>query len=201
MSVIAVARRYAEALADAATERNQVEQIDRDVRIFAEMMKSNRELHDLFASPIVSQTDKLKVLEALIDRLLPDAGTTTIGEHKAGHLRASRMTANLLRTLLSHHRLHHLAVVYEQFRREINERKGLIVAEVTTATEVGAAEQAKLGRTLEQMTGKQVEFKFKTDAALIGGVVTRIGSVVYDGSVRTQLQEIRERLKQGDSAI
>jgi F-type H+-transporting ATPase subunit delta len=67
--------------------------------------------------------------------------------------------------------------------------------------QVGASEQARLGQTLEQMTGKQVEFKFNTDPSLIGGVVTRIGSVVYDGSVRTQLQAIKERLKRGDSAI
>ena len=184
MSVIAIARRYAEALADVATARNQVEQIDNEVRVFAEMMKSSVELHDVFASPTVSQTDKLRVLEALIART-----------------RTGQMTANLLRTMLSHYRLHHLAAVYEQFRREMNERNGLIVAEVTTAAEVGAAEQAKLGRTLEQMTGKQVEFKFKTDASLIGGLVTRIGSIVYDGSVRSQLQEIKERLKQGDNAI
>ncbi len=184
MSVVAVARRYAEALADVATDHNQVEHIDNEVRVFAEMMKSSRELHDTFASPIVSQSDKLKVLEALLAR-------TSTGQ----------LTANLFRTMLSHYRLHHVAEVYEQFRREINERKGLIVAEVTTAVEVGASEQAKLGRTLEEMTGKQVEFKFKTDPSLIGGVVTRIGSVVYDGSVRTQLQEIKEKLKQGETVV
>ena len=116
MSVVAVARRYAEALADVATDHNQVEHIDNEVRVFAEMMKSSRELHDTFASPIVSQSDKLKVLEALIAR-------TATGQ----------LTANLFRTMLSHYRLHHVAEVYEQFRREINERKGLIVAEVTTA--------------------------------------------------------------------
>jgi F-type H+-transporting ATPase subunit delta len=87
----------------------------------------------------------------------------------------------------------------EQFRRVINERQGLIVAEVTTAAEVGHDDQQRLGRTLERMTGKRVEFKFKTDPALIGGVVTRIESVVYDGSVRTQLREIKERMKQGES--
>jgi F-type H+-transporting ATPase subunit delta len=184
MSVAVVARRYAEALADVATARNQVELIDGEVRVFAEMLKASPELHGMFASPIVSQTNKLKVLEALIAR-------TRIGQ----------MTANLLRTMLSHYRLHHLAEVYAQFRREMNERKGLVPAEVTTATEVGAAEQARLGRTLEQMTGSQVELKFKTDPALIGGVMTRIGSVVYDGSVRTQLLGIKERLKQGDKSI
>ncbi len=181
MSVITIARRYAEALADVAMARNQVDQIDREVSVFAEMIGSSGELHDLFASPIVSSTDKRRVLDALIDRVA-----------------AGQMTANLLRTMLSHYRLHHLGEVYEQFRREMNERKGLVVAEVTTASEVGASEQKRLGITLEKMTGKQVEFKFKTDPSLIGGVVTRIGSVVYDGSVRTQLREINERLKQGE---
>jgi len=184
MSVIAIARRYADALADVAIAKNQVEQIDNEVRIFAEMVKSSPELHDMFASPVVTQSDKLKVLEALIART-----------------KTGQMTANLLRTMLSHYRLQHVPEVYEQFRREMNERTGLIIAEVTTANQVGAAEQAKLGRTLERMTGKRVEFKFKTDPSLIGGVVTRIGSVVYDGSVRTQLQEIKERLKQGEIAI
>ena len=184
MSVIAIARRYAEALADVAIAHNQVEQIDNELRVFAEMVSSSRELHDIFASPIVSQNDKLRVLEALIART-----------------RTGQLTANLLRTMLTHYRLHHAAEVYEQFRREINERKDLIIAEVTSADEVGAAERVKLGRTLEQITGRRVEFKFKTDASLIGGIVTRLGSVVYDGSVRTQLQGIRERLKQADSAI
>ena len=182
MSVTAIARRYAEALADVAIDRNQVEQIDAELRVFSEMIRSNRELYDLFASPIVSQTDKLKVLEALISRV----GT-------------GKLTANLLRTMLGHYRLQHASEVYEQFRREINERKGLITAEVTTASEVGAAEQAKLGSTLEKLTGKRVEFKFKTDPALIGGVVTRVGSVVYDGSVRTQLKEIKEKLTSGET--
>jgi F-type H+-transporting ATPase subunit delta len=184
MSVIAIARRYAEALADVATARNQVEKIDDDVRVFAEMIASSPELHDIFASPIVSKTDKLRVLEALIERMRPD-----------------QMTANLLRTMLSHDRLHYLSEVYAQFRRAMNEREGLIVAEVTTSAEVGRAEHEILGRTLERMTGKRVEFKFTIDPSLIGGVVTRIGSVVYDGSVRTQLQEIKGQLKHGDSAI
>ena len=181
MSVTTVARRYAEALADVAIAHNQVEQIDKELRVFSELVRSNRELYELFASPIVSQTDKLKVLEALISRV----GT-------------GKMTANLLRAMLSNYRLQYAPEVYEQFCREMNERKGLVTAEVTTASEVGAAEQAKLGRTLEKMTGKRVEFKFRTDPSLIGGVVTRIGSVVYDGSVRTQLQEIKETLKQGE---
>ena len=180
MSVIAIARRYAEALADVAIERNQVEQIDNDLRVFVEMMRGSRELHDLFANPIVSQTNKARVLDVLIARTRP-----------------GRMTANLFRTMLNHYRLHHLDVVYEQFRREINERQGKVLAEVTTAHAVNPADQERLSRELTAITGKQVEFEFRTDPAIIGGVVTRIGSVVYDGSIRTQLQEIKHRLKEG----
>jgi len=184
MSVVAVARRYADALADVASARNEVDQIDREVLLFADMLKTSHELRDVFASPIISLADKRRVLDALIDRIRP-----------------GQMTINLLRTMLSHYRLQYLAVMHEQFRRVINERKGLIIAEVTTAGEFDSAAQQKLASTLERMTGKQIEFKFKTDPSLIGGVVTRLGSVVYDGSVRTQLKEIKERLKQGDTAI
>jgi F-type H+-transporting ATPase subunit delta len=184
MSVATVSRPYAEAMADVAIERNQVEAIDGELRAFAETVKASRELYDVFSSPIVSPPDKLSLLDALIGRL--NTGT---------------LTANLLRAMLTHYRLHYIAEVYEQFRRRINERKGLIIAEVASAGEIGSSEQAKLGHTIEQMTGKQVEFKFTTDPSLIGGVVTRIGSVVYDGSVRTQLLAIKERLKRGDAAI
>ena len=184
MSVVTIARRYAEALADVATARNQVDQIDSELRVFAEMMKISPELHHTFANPIVSQSDKQKVLEALVQRT-----------------KASQLTANLLRTMLTNYRLQHVAVVYEQFRQEINRRKGLIAAEVTTATTVGDAERVKMSRTLQQLTGSQVEITYKTDPSLIGGVVTRIGSVVYDGSVRTQLQEIKGRLKRGETGV
>ena len=184
MSTLAIARRYAEALADVATARDQVDDIDRDVLQFVEMMRSNRELLGLFASPIISQTDKRRVLDALTERV-----------------RTGRLTVNLLRTMLSHYRLHHLADVLSQYRRVINQRKGRVIAEVTTASEFGEPQREKLVRALEQVTGKHVELDFRTDPALIGGVIARIGSTVYDGSVRTQLAGFKERLKRGEIAI
>jgi F-type H+-transporting ATPase subunit delta len=180
MSATTVARRYAEAMADVAIAHNIVDQVDAELRVFAGMMRESRELADVFASPVLPQADKGRVLEALIARARP--GT---------------FTANLLRAMLNNGRLPLIPDVYEQYRRLINERRGVVVAEVTTAQPLNAQEQAQLSQRLQAMTGKQVEFQFKTDAALIGGVITRIGSVVYDGSVRTQLQEIEQRLKAG----
>lgn len=180
MSVTAVARRYAEALADVALAQNQVEQIDGEIALFAGMMKESRELYDVFASPALSPDDKSRVLDALIKRAKP-----------------SRWTANLLRTMLRHYRLHILGTVHEKFRDEINRRRGIVIAEVTTAAPAGELEREALARRLQVLTGKQVQLNFTSDPDLIGGVVARIGSVVYDGSIRTQLESIKHKLKEG----
>jgi F-type H+-transporting ATPase subunit delta len=180
MSIVAIARRYAEALADVAIAHNQVEQMDAEVGAFAQMIRDSRELYDVFASPVVSQEQKLSVLDAIVERT-----------------GLSAMIANLLRTMLSHYRLHDLTVVHEQFRRAINRRRGIALAEVTTAVPASQAAQEMLTRKLQELVGKQVQIQFKTDPALIGGAVTRLESVVYDGSIRTQLQTVKQRLKEG----
>jgi F-type H+-transporting ATPase subunit delta len=181
MSASTVARRYAEALADAAIARNQLDQVEQELRGFAELMKSSNQLLELIASPIVSQNDKAKVLDAIIERVKP-----------------GQLTTNLLRLLLKHYRLHQLAVIAERFSREVNKRKGIAIVEVSTALPVASPDQASLSGSLERLLGKKVHLQFKTDASLIGGVVTRTGSTVYDGSIRTQLQEIKQRLREGD---
>jgi F-type H+-transporting ATPase subunit delta len=178
--VLAISRRYAEALADVALANDQVELLDSEVGAFARMMRDSRELYDAFASPVISLDDKGRVLEALIARLKPSA-----------------KTANLLRTMLRHYRLHNLPEVHEQYRNAINRRRGIALAEVTTASPISQAEQETLRGKLKELTGKQVQVDFKTDSSLIGGVVTRIESVVYDGSIRTQLQAVKQRLKEG----
>jgi F-type H+-transporting ATPase subunit delta len=181
MSVTTIARRYAEAAADVAIAKNQVEQIDAELNAFATLMKSNRELYEVFASPVLSNEQKGKVLKALVERTKP-----------------SQTTANLLKVMLANYRLHILDAVYQQFKRQINERKGLVNVEVTTAQDLNADEQDILNRRLQELTGKQVQIHFKTDAALIGGVVTKIGSVEYDGSIRTQLEAVKQKLKSGE---
>ncbi len=182
MSVRAVARRYGEAIADVAVSQGLVDQVHADLRAFVDMMTQSRELHQVFASPIISMDEKARVLDALIERARPN-----------------RITANLFKTLLSHYRLHHLDAVYEQFSRAMNEREGLVLAEVTTASPIGPEDQAALVQRLQELTGHQVQVRYGTDPALIGGVVTRIGSVIYDGSIRTQLEAVKNRLKQGKS--
>jgi F-type H+-transporting ATPase subunit delta len=181
MSITTIARRYAEAVADVALAQNQVEQIDAELSAFAQLMKANRELYDVFASPVLSNEQKSKVLGALVEHTQPTSTTT-----------------NLLKVMLKNYRLHHLDAVYQQFKREINQRQGLLAAEVTTAQALSADEQNLLRHRLQELTGKQVQIQFKTDSTLIGGVLTKIGSVEYDGSIRTQLETVKQRLKSGE---
>jgi F-type H+-transporting ATPase subunit delta len=181
MSITTVARRYAEAVADVAIARNQVEVIEAELNAFALLMKSNRELYEVFASPVLSNEQKGKVLKALVERTKP-----------------SQAIANLLNVMLANYRLHILDAVYEQFKREINQRRGLVNVEVTTAQTLTAGEADLLKSRLQELTGKQVQIQFKADASLIGGVVTKIGSVEYDGSIRTQLESVKQKLKSGD---
>ena len=180
MSIVAIARRYAEALADVAIAHNQVEQMDAEVGAFAQLLRDSRELYDVFASPVVSMEQKRSVLDAVVERTGPSA-----------------MIANLLRTMLSHYRLHDLAEVHAQFRRAINRRRGIALAEVTTAAPASQEAQDMLTLKLQELVGKKVQVQFKTDPALIGGAVTRLESVVYDGSIRTELQTVKQRLKEG----
>lgn len=177
------ARRYAGALADIAVARGLAPQIDEELRGYAQMFAENRELYDTFASPVVSQAEKQKILQAVVERTRPGA-----------------IISNLLALLLRHHRLHNITAVYKHFRRTMNERQGIVSAEVTTAMPVDEGEREMLRRRLEQMTGSNVEIRFRTNPSLIGGAVTRIGSVVYDGSIRTRLESIKEELKQGGGA-
>jgi F-type H+-transporting ATPase subunit delta len=103
-------------------------------------------------------------------------------------------TANFLQVLLQNHRLAELSEVNKRFTQILDERSGMVSAQVTTARPVPQSSQEALRAKLATMTGKSVRLSFATDEDLIGGIVTRIGSTIYDGSVRNQLERVREKL-------
>lgn len=178
MSIAAVARRYAEALADLAVEHRQTAEIGAELDGYAQLF-SHDELYNAFASPIVPQISKQRILDDLIARTKP-----------------GKTMENLLRLLFLHYRLHLIPAVRDQFHKAVNVRQGVIPAEVTTAAAVSDADKEALRSQLERTTGKRIDIKFKIDPALLGGAVTKLGSVVYDGSIRTRLRLIKEGLKQ-----
>jgi F-type H+-transporting ATPase subunit delta len=177
LSVQTVARRYAAALADVVTARGEARQVQEELSAWELMMQSNEGLLEVFRNPTVPYEQKRKVLTALITR---------------GRVRAT--TANFLQVLLQNQRLTDLGEINKRFAQVLDERSGVVSAEVTTARPVPESSQQALRAKLSSMTGKDVRLSFKTDEELIGGMVTRIGSTIYDGSVRSQLDLAKEKL-------
>jgi len=104
------------------------------------------------------------------------------------------LAQNFLAVVLEHDRFVLLGEIVEAFELLLNERMGIVVAEVSSARELGDAEKQALETALRQRTGKQVQMSYSLDPALIGGVTAQVGSTIYDGSVRGQLERLRAEL-------
>jgi F-type H+-transporting ATPase subunit delta len=102
---------------------------------------------------------------------------------------------NFMKVIVSHQRTHMLREIDQAFITELNRRNGIAQADVTTARQLNEAEKKELLSVLERRTGKKIEAQFLEDKSLLGGAVVRVGSTVYDGSVREQLNRMRERLE------
>jgi F-type H+-transporting ATPase subunit delta len=172
-----IARRYAEALADAAEAQNILSAVGQDLHAFATLVASNNELDEVLSSPAVTTENKSAVLDAVILRAKPLPAV-----------------ANFLRVLTRNTRIHYLAAIDRAFAAEVDRRTGVVMADVTTAEPLKDAERQALAATLARMTGKNVKLTFSTDGNLIGGAVTRIGSKIYDGSVRAKLDSIKQQM-------
>jgi F-type H+-transporting ATPase subunit delta len=177
MSVQAIARRYATALADVVTERAEAREVQQELAAWADLLRANPNLREVFANPTIALDQKRAVLKRLLE----------IG-------RPRPTTANFLKVLLQNQRLTELEEINRRFAEVLDGRAGMVAARVTTARPVAAATQKTLEATLHNLTGKKVRIEFDTDPEMIGGLVTRIGSTVYDGSVRNQLEQIKEKM-------
>jgi F-type H+-transporting ATPase subunit delta len=177
LSVQALARRYAVALADVVIARGEAQEVREELSDWDAMTLSNPQLSEVFHHPTIPYEQKRGVLSELIQRA-----------------RIRPTTANFLQVLLQNHRLADLAEINRQFEQELDRRAGVVTAEVTTALALAPEAQEALRARLSQLTGSKVRLQFAVDDVLIGGVVTRIGSTLYDGSVRGQLQQIKQRM-------
>lgn len=180
MSVETVARRYAAALADVVIKTNETDAVKTELKTWQEMIGSNADLQSAFGSPAISQASKEKVLESLIAKTQP-----------------TKTTANFLRVLLRNSRLTEIGEINEKLASVLEERSGVISAQVTSARPLSEGEKTEMQTNLTKLSGKNINLKFEIDETLIGGVVTRIGSTVYDGSVKTQLEELKAQLVKG----
>jgi F-type H+-transporting ATPase subunit delta len=177
MSTETIARRYATALADVVIHTGETETVRRELKQWQATFEDTPDLSTVFENPAITHSDKEKVLNKLIDKVKP-----------------SNTTANFLKVLSENGRLSLLGAVNDRFAAVYDERSGVISAAITSARDLPEAERAAFKSNLEKLTGKKVSIEFKIDDDIIGGVVTRIGSTVYDGSVRTRLENLKEQM-------
>jgi F-type H+-transporting ATPase subunit delta len=173
-----MALRYARALAEVLPDESDLARVQGEFETFATLLRGDAQIHDAFTTQALGRAHQKQLLESLARQA---------GFH-AGFRR-------LLTLLAENHDLAQWAEVQESFSAICDERRRIVAAEVTTAVPMAVGQEDNYRKSLERMTGKQVRLQTRVDRAILGGVVTRIGSEVFDGSVRGRLQRLQERLK------
>ena len=174
---MAIANRYARALADVVARTGDYRQVLSDLEGFAAAYRESAELREVLTTPAVPPPQKHAVLEAILTRL-----------------EVSQVTSNFLRVLTGNYRLSLLDEVIHAFLKIANDRLGIVRVEVASAAELSETERQELLARFGVLMQKQVDVEFRVEKKLLGGILAQIESTVYDGSVRGHLQRIRERL-------
>lgn len=143
----------------------------------ASLVRDSKDLREVWDNPSIPVEQKRAVLDGIVER----AGL-------------SRPVRNFIAVVIDKGRVRFLPEMVTQFAQELNERLGFAEAQVTTARELGPNERTELEADLSRVTGKRIRAQYEQDRSILGGAIARVGSTVYDGSVRGQLERIRQQL-------
>jgi F-type H+-transporting ATPase subunit delta len=176
MSVFAA--RYARALADVVLDAKlNTSEVERQLGDFAATFAGSKDLRELLLNPSISAQKRVAILDKI-----------------NGRVGCGPQVRNFLAVLIRHERLGALGEILEEYRQEMNRRLSISDAEVVTARPLEDQERAKLEGQVSALAGNRVNATFREDKSLIGGAIVRIGSTIYDGSVRGRLERLKERL-------
>ncbi len=182
MKNLAIARRYAKALLLIGKEDGQTEIYREELAKFADLIASDNNLERAVNNPLYDVDSRKKVLQILVERL-----------------ELSQVMSSFLFLLFEKGRMRFVGDINEFFQKLADELKGVVRANLVSATELASETVEKIVEALSKKTGKEVVLDVEQDSSLIGGIVTRIGDLVLDGSIKTQLLNMRESLKRGES--
>jgi len=173
-----VTNTYARAFADVIVARRlDANQALKELRAMVALLDVSEDLRKVLETPSIPAERKRAVLDAIVAR--------------EGF---SKPVRNFMAVLIDHRRTPFLADIARQVEVEMNERLGFAEAEVTSARELSDAEKRTLEAQVEKLSGKRVRARYAQDASLLGGAIVKVGSTIYDGSVKGQLGKIREML-------
>jgi F-type H+-transporting ATPase subunit delta len=174
----AYAAAYARALADVVvSSRLDAASVDGQLQDFADTFRGSSELREILSSPSFNLDRRLAILDSLNAKM-----------------NLGREVRNFIAVLMRNGRLHAFNEVLAEYRREMDKRCGISEALITTARKLDETERRAMEAQASAIAGNKIRATFHEDSALVGGVVLRIGSTVYDGSVRGRLQKLKEQL-------
>src|SRR5579862_8678090 len=169
---------YARAFADAVLNAKQdAARTLEEAQQLEELVASSRDLREFWETPAIPAEQKRAVLDSIV-----------------AAERISGIVRNFVAVLIDHRRINFLGPIVKQFELELDKRMGFAEAEISSARDLNENEKRTLETQVQQLTGKKVKARYSRDASLLGGAIVRVGSTIYDGSVKGQLEKIRETL-------
>lgn len=181
MKNYAISRRYAKALMLIGTDDRQAETYKDELQGVVKVLDSEKTFEEWMNNPLYAAEDRKRVLLAVINKM-----------------ELSDIVKSFLVLLFEKRRFDHVRGITEYYQKLVDEYKGIVRADVVSATVLSDDAVEKIRVSLSRMTGKEVILDIKQDETLIGGVVTRVGDIVLDGSIKTQLENMKESLKKGE---
>jgi F-type H+-transporting ATPase subunit delta len=178
---LVVARRYAKALLLIGKDDGQAETYRAELEGLAGLIKQEKELEQAICNPLYNSEERKRVLQSVVERL-----------------ELSAVMKSFLMLLFDKGRIGFLSDISEFYEKFADELKGVARASLVSASELSSEAVDKIRTALSKRTGKDVILEVEQDPSLIGGIVTRIGDLVLDGSIKTQLLSMRESLKRGE---
>jgi len=176
--VASPAPRYARAFAEVQeSAKFDVVAALQQMRDFGATLADSHELREFLENPSIEMAKKLKVLDAIGARI--------------GFFPQVR---NFMAVILEHHRLNELEEILAEYEELADEHAGAVEAKITSSRPLNAEDRAQLESQIAKLAGAKVRASYAEDASLLGGVLVEIGSTIYDGSVRAQLQQLKQRL-------
>ncbi len=173
-----LAKRYAKALVEVGEEKNALDRYGQDLANLCALVEQSHDLREVLLNPVFTKEDK---------KLIADEVLKKIG--------ADPMVMNFVNVLIDRKRIDQLPGIEKAYREKVDEIKGITRGEVTSAEPLGDDILHRVTETLSKISNKKVLVSKRVDPSLIGGLVAKVGDMVFDGTIRTQLNQLKESLK------
>jgi len=173
-----LAKRYAQALVEIGEEQNALDGYGRDLTALTELVAESKDFREVLINPVFPKEDKKKIANSILEKLGTD-----------------RMVINFINLLIDRKRIDQLEGIEKAYHQRVDEIRGITRGEVASASPLDDAELDRIRQALSDISGKDVRLSARVDPSLIGGLVAKVGDKVFDGSIRSQLNELKESLR------